>query len=145
MYSTLFFDVLLDRLRAGIASRADEVPVAPEGLLLPEVIRQEVTKLLPDVEGRLALEPGGDTGRGQGGWSIDKDMDVVDVYFHHVDGETAFVGDVGEQGFDLVSDVLLAEQFLAVLAGEDEVVLEQVLTVARMVVLVFLIHDETPK
>lgn len=62
MYSALFFNVLLDRLRAGISSRADEVAVTPEGLLLPEVIGQEVTKLLPDMEGRLALEPSGDAG-----------------------------------------------------------------------------------
>ncbi len=145
MYSALFFNVLLDRLRAGIASRADEVSVAPEGLLLPEVIRQEVTKLLPDVEGRLALETGSDTRRGQGRRCIDKDVDVVGVHFHHVDGETAFVGDVGEQRLDLVSDVLLAEQFLAVLAGEDEMVLQQVLTVAGVVVLVFLSHDDLQK
>lgn len=61
---------------------------------------------------------------------------MVGVYLHHVDGETAFLSDAGEQRLDLVSDVLLAEQLLSVFAGEDEVVLEQVLTVAGMVVLV---------
>jgi hypothetical protein len=69
---------------------------------------------------------------------------MVIIDFHHVNGETAFCGNVGEQRLDLVCDVLMPQQLLSVLAGEDEVVLEQVFAVTGVMVLVFGRHDGSP-
>jgi hypothetical protein len=54
---SLLLNVLPDRLCAGISGRADEIPITPERLFLPEMTEQEWSKLRPpDVIGGLSFE-----------------------------------------------------------------------------------------
>ena len=119
-----------DGFRGGITRRADEIAIRPEGSFLPKVRLQELLIGLPDVEGGLPLEPRGNLLGRDGRRGIHQHMNVIWrtwVDLHYVN--------VVEQSLDLFGKRLVVlEQFVPVLAGEDEVVFRHELAVRRMMI-----------
>lgn len=124
----MIFDIFLEDFFADIADRADEVAIGSKGMLLPETFLEIGWMQLPDVVGGITFHQLDDIGQGFCRVGFNHVMDMVLITLRVSDENVVFFTDFLREAFDIRGDTCGSQEFFAVFADENDVVLKQIFT-----------------